>query len=107
MAEQNPYTVVGRYPGGKAVVVHVQCEHSWDARRRAVQRIAFDVYDKTIPEGLGPINEAIAAVGDDFDLVVVLDGHANPCPDHRAGGFIFHGTDSESVDVEDTAEEKG
>lgn len=87
----NAYTVVGRYPGGKPVVVHVTCDKSMDARRCAVQRIAFEVYEGNIPDGLSPINEAIQTVSDDFDLVVVLSGHVVPEPDHRAGSFIFHG----------------
>ena len=101
----NPYTVVGRYPGGKPVVVHVFCDQSIDARRRAVHRIAFEVYQGLIPEGLEPMNEAIKEVSNDFDLVVVLEGHAKPCPNHRAGAFIFHGEEDPKAEDDATAEE--
>lgn len=87
-----PYTVIGRYPNGIPCVVHVESTSAMEARRCAVQKVAFEVYDGSIPDGLAPMNEAIAAVSKDFELVAVLDGHHVPA--QAACRYIFHGAKS-------------
>lgn len=73
-----PFTVIGRYPNGKTVVVHVETTKATEARRCAVQRIAIEVYDGRVAPGLEPMNEAIRAIAKDFSLVAVLDGWLKP-----------------------------
>lgn len=73
-----PFTVIGRYPNGHSVISHVWTRKATEARRRAVQNIAFQVYGGRISKGLDQIYQAIRAVSKDFSLVAVLNGHHKP-----------------------------
>jgi hypothetical protein len=75
----NAYTVVGTWkPNNKSVVAHVACRTAEQARRSAVLKVAFQIYDGKVPEGLDPMNEAIEAVSKDLLMVAVFPGHVRP-----------------------------
>lgn len=95
----NKYTVIGKYNNGRTVVVHTTSYDSMEARRSAVQQIAFEIYDGNIPEGLQPMNDAIGQISQDFQLVTVLEGHAPPAPHYQAPTIFheYHGKDMEDA----------
>ena len=109
-SEAIPYTVVGRYPNGKSVVVHCAAKKASDAHRAAIQQIAFDVYGGQIPDGLDPINEAIDAIENDFQLVAILEGHAEVALSTHECPVVVHTAEKDKdsgIDPVDEPDPKG
>ncbi len=94
------YTVVGRYPNGKAVIVQCYGRSPFDAHQDAIGKIFRDGCGGKIPDdddGRLTTKETLKQIDADLDIVAVLEGHTQsafmahiehlrPCISHLVGG---------------------